>query len=820
MKRRWKVLWGMAMLAAVLTGGQAQAQSIQEEPESVFEIYGEEAPVGYEGSEETSKPSPQKKARSQEYQVTDTIRAVLENGVLSFQGTGEIPDYGEGNPPWENEEVRSVTIGQGITGVGEAAFYQMSLLESVTFADSVEVIGYGAFADCFGLSEIQWGAGLRELSDYAFQNAAVQRVELPASVTSLSPHAFFSCYGLQEIDVAGENGTYASVDGVVFNKALTKLVLYPMGNGREIYQIPSGVTEIGEAAFGRAGSLREIQIPSSVTTIGDWAFNGSRLERAVIPDSVKTVGYGPFSGCSYLREAVIGGGFGELPYQCFKECSSLQSVTLKAGITDIAHQAFLYCSSLESIQIPEGVQNIKGSAFYGCTNLKRAVLPSSLLQLWNQAFCYCESLSQINLPGNLEFIGPEAFYGCKSLGSLEIPGTVTEIGADAFGECPGLSLKVPSGLTQQEDGSYIMAGTLNLAGTKSYTKAYQVLNQVNIERQKEGLSPLTMDTSLLEAAMVRATEIAVDFSHDRPNGQTCFSISQKAMGENIAAGSSTAEGVMDQWMNSPGHRGNILGSDYQSIGIGCFQQNGVWYWVQLFGQVQGENVSKTGEETGTYPVMIKEGVYRVYCDFDSRNMNQGTSESIPIYVENPGWPGIRVTVRPESLTWNSSNPAVASVSQTGVVTAQSAGSAVITGQVKGMPKMQISLTFHVTSSPGNAGNTGGTKPQTQPQKSSAQSEKKKAPAKPKLKSVKAGKKKAVVKWKAQKGVKGYQIYVSRKKNKGYKKVKTIKKAKTTQWTVKKLKSKKTYYIKIRSYKTVKKKNVYSKYSAVKKVRVK
>lgn len=134
-----------------------------------------------------------------------------------------------------------------------------------------------------------------------------------------------------------------------------------------------------------------------------------------------------------------------------------------------------------------------------------------------------------------------------------------------------------------------------------YTQAYQVLDIVNQERAKAGLSPLTMDQDLLNAAMLRAQEITVSFSHTRPDGTICFTASNKMKGENIAYGYSSPSKVMDAWMNSSGHRANIMNSGYKSIGIGCYKYGGRLYWTQCFGYATATPV-KTNE------VLIPKGI--------------------------------------------------------------------------------------------------------------------------------------------------------------------------------------------------------------------
>lgn len=125
------------------------------------------------------------------------------------------------------------------------------------------------------------------------------------------------------------------------------------------------------------------------------------------------------------------------------------------------------------------------------------------------------------------------------------------------------------------------------AGTSQFAK--EVLKLVNAERTKAGLSPLKLDKSVEKAANIRAKEIVSSFSHTRPNG-TSFStalkesgVKFKGSGENIAWGQKTPKQVMDGWMNSKGHRANILNKNFTKIGVGLYQNaKGVNYWTQLF----------------------------------------------------------------------------------------------------------------------------------------------------------------------------------------------------------------------------------------------
>ena len=124
-------------------------------------------------------------------------------------------------------------------------------------------------------------------------------------------------------------------------------------------------------------------------------------------------------------------------------------------------------------------------------------------------------------------------------------------------------------------------------GSSSYVA--EVIRLVNEQRAAAGLSALTEDTTLDRAASIRASEVSTYFAHTRPNGTNCFTVldevgaSYGTAGENIAAGQSTPSVVMNDWMNSAGHRANILNSSFNKIGVGIYQDaSGRTCWAQIF----------------------------------------------------------------------------------------------------------------------------------------------------------------------------------------------------------------------------------------------
>ena len=130
--------------------------------------------------------------------------------------------------------------------------------------------------------------------------------------------------------------------------------------------------------------------------------------------------------------------------------------------------------------------------------------------------------------------------------------------------------------------------TVSASDSELADYANEVAVIVNKERSAKGLKPLRVLPKLQSAAQVRANEITRVFDHQRPNGTTCFSVIEEFgldyyyIGENIAAGQTSPERVMTAWMNSEGHKSNILDPDFMYIGVGVVQKGSTLYWTQIF----------------------------------------------------------------------------------------------------------------------------------------------------------------------------------------------------------------------------------------------
>lgn len=154
--------------------------------------------------------------------------------------------------------------------------------------------------------------------------------------------------------------------------------------------------------------------------------------------------------------------------------------------------------------------------------------------------------------------------------------------SDKPSETPDTPSEKPSTPSEKPDDS------TNNGNTSVSSYASAVLNLVNKYRNQNGLASVTLDSSLSGAASTRAKEIVSSFSHTRPNGSSCFTvlsengISYNGAGENIAYGQSSPDEVMTAWMNSAGHRANILNASFTKLGVGVYQSGGTLYWAQIF----------------------------------------------------------------------------------------------------------------------------------------------------------------------------------------------------------------------------------------------
>jgi len=239
--------------------------------------------------------------------------------------------------------------------------------------------------------------------------------------------------------------------------------------------------------------------------------------------------------------------------------------------------------------------------------------------------------------------------------------------------------------------------SLAISGTCDYAMAFDVLELVNAERKKAGKPELVADKAMMESAMLRAAECAVYYAHVRPNGEDCFTAFPvyHGAGENVAAGYPDAKSVMEGWMESSGHKANILSHAFRSIGIGVFKIGDVYYWSQLFnGNAKKSNPSQKTAISKTFTITARTKLLDLSINKNELTLNDGESDTLVVSNCNITYPYVEHSIHYSGLSFETAKSEVATVSSRGVVTPIGKGSTAITVKSKNDVKL---FTVSVTS---------------------------------------------------------------------------------------------------------------------------
>ena len=222
----------------------------------------------------------------------------------STMRTVYIPDVHSTISKWAFSDcyfMTEVVMSNANTVVEDGAFRNCYVLDSIDMT-IIDSIGDWAFSGCTKLANVTLSEELNTLGMGAFSRClSLATVQVPASVTSIGDYAFHGCEELTAVNVAEGNANYVSVDGVLFNKNMTKILNFPQGSKIKSYTIPESVTEISIGAF-RDSAVTEVIVPSGVKKIDDGAFeNCAKLRKLELPSSVCLIEPGAFNNCMSLK---------------------------------------------------------------------------------------------------------------------------------------------------------------------------------------------------------------------------------------------------------------------------------------------------------------------------------------------------------------------------------------------------------------------------------------------------------------------------------------------------------------------------------------
>lgn len=432
--------------------------------------------------------------------------------------------------------LESVEIKGNLTNIGDGAFLSCGNLVSIDLPDSIIEIGASAFSMCRKITSLNIPPKLKQIKNLAFDNCeSLTSVVIPNDVESIEYGAFSGCCGmtsiflgkgvsrigecallccskLSNIQVSEENMVYSSLDGVLFDKGRTTLLMYPE-NKKGTYVIPNGVRHIDEGAFYHS-KITNIAISNTVESIGRMAFSGCRdIISIYIPKSVIKIGAMAFYECNNLESLVVDE---ENPNFCSKDnvffdkgqttlikCPNIIEGTYKipGTVMKINKGAFEGCDKITSIEISGALSIIEEMAFSKCLSINAFYVDEENLSFSSmEGVLYNKDKTELvlfpntyegdySIPDGVTTIKTCAFDSCKALTSLTIPNTVKKVEGGCLLGCVGLdTIKIPEGKSlrfEVSDGRIINSGFINVCNVDNHISSPKKKEELNVEALRE-----------------------------------------------------------------------------------------------------------------------------------------------------------------------------------------------------------------------------------------------------------------------------------------------------------------------------------------------
>lgn len=331
-------------------------------------------------------------------------------------------------------------------------------------------------------SEID-GHTVTKLSPSAFQNRIyLTSVTLPSTLVEFNPRSFLGCRALTEILFEGTNPYFESVEGCIYSKDKTEILFVPAKNTQGAFDIPDGVTKVGEYSFYNHGieGVTSVNFPEGLTEIGEYAFYGNAFTSLSFPSTLKTIGNSAFSCIldGNLQQIVWNEGLESIGDSAFTGSYLKDTLEFPSTLKYIGPYAFANSTAITKVILPAGLEELAPAAFNGCTGIMEAdvedenqnyiaeedivytkdmkkvvfcpsgnrgdsnytiTIPDGVTEIGDFAFYMVDNCHNFVIPNTVEKIGKSAFGHCYELPSISIPDSVTEIGEDVFQSCDNLS---------------------------------------------------------------------------------------------------------------------------------------------------------------------------------------------------------------------------------------------------------------------------------------------------------------------------------------------------------------------------------------------
>lgn len=386
----------------------------------------------------------------------------IEDGILSIQGSGVIPDYdNELIPPWYDEisNIISIDISENVTAVGKYAFANCYKVTEVILPSTLKIIDEWSFAGCILLSTVSIPDTVTTIGSYAFYWCpSLTTVTIPQKTSFIGTAPFGQCENLLSIEVPLENTSYYDSDGILHSSD-SNLIQFPCAKRQNAINFISGnkineaayagskyitsldfygVTEIEEAAFVGMEKLIDIYINKDIEFIGDYAFSACPKLRYIGVNSDNT--HYADENDSVLFELKNGEKDKIIQY-CIGKTDN--SYTIPESVTTIGVGSFAGSTKLETISGLNNISKIDTAAFLSCDAIKNLTIPVSeiAIELQQNAFNSCDSLKTVSIYNELKdnTIPEYIFVYCRNLTDVTFTNKITVIKNSSFSNCTNLS---------------------------------------------------------------------------------------------------------------------------------------------------------------------------------------------------------------------------------------------------------------------------------------------------------------------------------------------------------------------------------------------
>lgn len=319
--------------------------------------------------------------------------------------------------------------------INDYALSGMRSLQSLVIPEKVTLVGNYALSDNTSLATLKLPSRLSQINrGLCYNCTSLKGIVIPGTVSSILSSAFVNCNSLETLSFEdGEEFLYLSNgnDAVQFNKSpLTELYI-----GRWLQYDDSKIELL---PFANKSTIKKVTFGDYVKLVEKYMFyKCTGIEEVNLSKSVESVGAYSFYECSSLKQLKFTPGIMQISDFAFAKCSSLDNVTFPSSMTSVSVSSFEDCTSLENLDLGNSLYIIGPSAFRNCTKLNGIEIPESLYGLGVQSFENCISLPNVTIR-SISSVGKQAFKGCTGLKWVSLSNKTTSLGEDSFAGCTGI----------------------------------------------------------------------------------------------------------------------------------------------------------------------------------------------------------------------------------------------------------------------------------------------------------------------------------------------------------------------------------------------